>query len=196
MKKTEKSVKSKQTSGPGSWYMKAAFVVGKTAKKVSESMGNTAEIVGVKLDYAKTAFNEGFNRGADEAEIATTKRTHDLPDTPGAEISPILREVKGIMDVSGLSEAIREMNEIGLEHSKHPVISCLISKIEGLPPADQEILATKFIDRLSANAYFHNATRSLPLQVNFSEEDCQKGESLFTPGCFQASYHFIPPFIL
>ncbi|MBF0253158.1 MAG: hypothetical protein HQL29_05015 [Candidatus Omnitrophica bacterium] len=137
----------KKNHKPGTWYSEAAFILGKASKKISTKVGTAANKVTANFDGVKVI------------------------EDPR---SSILRDVKGILDVSGLSFAISEMNEISIAQSKHPVITRLISKIEDLPSEEQEVLSRKFIDRLSKNSNFMNATHLQPAQMNFSEDECQK----------------------
>ena len=98
--------------------------------------------------------------------------------------SPILNEIKAIADISGLTSAIQEMNEISLKHSRHPVISHLISRIEQLSANNQEMLSRKFIYHLQANPYFSNSLHSMPMQSKMTEEDCQNISDAFIESIF------------
>ena len=63
------------------------------------------------------------------------------PARPKDPISPLLKEIKAIADISGLTAAIEEMNGISLKHSRHPIIHRLASRIGQLSPFEQETLS-------------------------------------------------------
>ncbi|MBF0216354.1 MAG: hypothetical protein HQL30_05095 [Candidatus Omnitrophica bacterium] len=157
--RTSEGVRAKRTRKSGAWHLEAAFLLGRNVKKVSNTLGRAAE----KAD-------------------GRAKKTRIIEPA----MSPILAEIKGIMDVSGLSDAIREMNEISLKHSRHPVIAGLIAKIGCLPPAEQEDLSRKFVDRLGENPCFYDKSCFLPGQVKLNEEDCRRMSDSFIECAFLA----------
>ena len=135
-------------------HLKLAYKLGKTVRKASNTVGAVKRSVKSRLRHKKT-----FE-------------------------SPILNEIKAIADISGLTSAIQEMNEISLKHSRHPVISHLISRIEQLSANNQEMLSRKFIYHLQANPYFSNSLHSMPMQSKMTEEDCQNISDAFIESIF------------
>lgn len=157
------------------WYADYAFVLGKTARNVTRAVKITVNIVDETCHKAKESFNDGFN----QTKGLKVRRLRTEPETPQEKISPILKEMKAIADISGLTSTFNEMKAISLRQSSDPVISRLISKMEQLSPAEQEILSKKILERLSINPYFNNATRAIPFDINITEETCQEVSDTF-----------------
>lgn len=135
--------------------------------------------------HLKLAYNLGRTVKKVSKTVTAVKRT--VKGRPRQEREPlpsILKEIKAIADISGLTAAIREMNEISVKHSNHPVISRLTAAIEQLSPAEQEMLSRKFIDKLGGNPYFNNSMYTFPAQRKMTEEDCQKISDAFIESIF------------
>ncbi|MBF0489568.1 MAG: hypothetical protein HQL15_02985 [Candidatus Omnitrophica bacterium] len=128
-----------------SLHLKLAYNLGRTVKKVSKTVAKVH-----KSPY---------------------KRIHPKSKEP---LSPILKEIKAIADISGLTAALEDMNDISLKHSKHPVVSQLTAKIQQLSPHQQEDLSRRFIERLKMSPHFNNPMMSFPGPTELTEEDCQK----------------------
>ncbi|MBF0122870.1 MAG: hypothetical protein HQL21_05640 [Candidatus Omnitrophica bacterium] len=163
MAKRKSKKKQVLKKDPDKWHLKMAFALGKTVKKASR-----------KIDKVKSSSRGYSARKRNASKSMVTTRPDIFSDIPQGPMSPLLKELKGIMDVSGLTAAIQEMNEIGLKHSSHPVVNRLVSKVQQLSPVEQEALSRKFIGRLQASPYFSNAMFSMPSQVKMTEEECQK----------------------
>lgn len=156
-----KSVKKKKVAtkkGPDALHLKIAYNLGRTAKNVSKT------VAAVKKS----------------AKGRLSKKQSQPP------IPPILKEIKAIADISGLTAAIQEMNEISLKHSHHPIISRLTTKIEQLSRTEQEMLSRKFIEKLGRNPYFNHSMNTFPVQREITEEDCQKISDAFIESIFYA----------
>ncbi len=139
----------------GALHLKFAYNLGRTVKKVSKTVNAVKKSANVRI---------------------RRKPSEPLP--------PVLKEIKAIADISGLSAAIREMNEISLEHSNHPVINRITAAIEGLSTPAKEALSRKFIEHLGANPGFSDPMASLGTQQEMSEEDCQKISGAFIESIF------------
>ena len=98
-------------------------------------------------------------------------------------LSPIQKEIRDIAAISGLTAAVREMNEINSRHSGHPVIQRLLLKAQSLSTEEQETLSGKFIERLRSNPVFDQATGAFPVQPQMTEEDARKMADAFIE-CF------------
>lgn len=174
---TERDISKKEAEAidPDPWYADYAFVLGKTAGNVTRAVNATVNIVDETCHKAKESFDDGFNR----AKGLRVRRLRTGSETPQEKISPILKEMKAIADISGLTETFDEMKAISLRQASDPVIACLISKMEKLSPAEQEILSKKILGRLNANPYFNNATHVVPFGINVTEETCQEVSDTF-----------------
>jgi len=150
----KKKVISKK--GPDALHLKLAYSLGRTVKKVSKTVAAVKKKTGRKKS-----------------------RYTLITEDPGDPASPILKEIKAIADISGLTAALQEMNEISLENSNHPIISRVASKIQQLSIQEQELLSRKFIDRLRRNSYFINSASSFPAGAKMTQEDCQKISDAF-----------------
>ncbi|MBF0571936.1 MAG: hypothetical protein HQL12_08730, partial [Candidatus Omnitrophica bacterium] len=131
----------------------------KTKKKNSRKNNDTLPLT--------IAFNLGRAVKKVSKKVASVKqsaqrRKSQKQEEPG---SFILKEIKAIADISGLTAAIQEMNEISLKHSNHPVISRLASRIRQLSTPEQEMLSRKFINNLRLNPYFNNPAYTFPVQA-------------------------------
>ncbi|MEI7999668.1 MAG: hypothetical protein WCH62_09225, partial [Candidatus Omnitrophota bacterium] len=121
-----------------------------------------------------------FNLGRTVKEVSKTVARVNKPKyqridvKPKEPLSPILKEIKAIADISGLSAALKKMNDVSLKHSKHPIISRLTVKIEQLSPIEKEILSMEFINRLKSSASFSNSMTSIQAGSEMTEENCQK----------------------
>ena len=135
-------------------HLKLAYNLGRTAKKVSKTVA------------------------------AVKKSARGRPRRKQEPLPPILKEIKAIADVSGLTAALQEMNEISLKHSKNPIISQLTSRIEQLSTPEKEELSRKFIERLGTNPCFSDPMYSFPSQTKMTEEDCQKISDAFIESIF------------
>lgn len=166
----KKIVKKKRSTKKASdaWHLKVAYSLGKAASKVSTTL-DTGKKTAKKRSGRKKVTKTGTQVGL----------FAPLPGAIPEPLSPILKEIKGICDISGLTEALEEMNRISLKHSKHPVIEKVVMKVRGLSPAEQELLSRKFIERLNTTMYFNNAIAQLPSQVKLTEEDCEKMSAAF-----------------
>jgi len=157
MAKVIKKKKRALKKSPDALHLKLAFSLGRTVKKVSKTVS--------------AARKPSQKRLQEEAE----------------PLSPILKEIKAVCDISGLTAAIEEMNEISMDHSDHPLINQLASRIGQLSPYEQEMLSRKFIEKLSAHPCFSGS-----LAGNFSspskitEEDCQNVSDAFIESVFYA----------
>ncbi|MBF0386777.1 MAG: hypothetical protein HQL20_02850 [Candidatus Omnitrophica bacterium] len=168
MVKKKAGKKKAARKAPAAWHLQVAYSLGKAAQKVSR-----------KLDSVKgTAKKRVTSRKGRKA--ATQLSLFDpVAGTANEPLSPVLKEIKAIADISGLTAAIEEMNKISLKHSKHPVMARLVAKVKSLSAVEQEGLSRKFVERLNASLSFNNALYSLPSQVKLSEEDCQKMSAAF-----------------
>ncbi|MBF0569164.1 MAG: hypothetical protein HQL18_00085 [Candidatus Omnitrophica bacterium] len=165
-RKTRKKQVAKKDAAD--WHLKLAFTLGKTVKKASQ-----------KVAKAKKASQGRLSRKRTRTKSGAVSRIDEFLNNSDEPMSPILKELKGISDVSGLTAAVEEMNEISLKHSSHPVVSRLVAKVQQLSPTEQEMLSRKFIDRLHASPYFSNAMFMMPLQGKMTEEECQKISDAF-----------------
>ena len=137
-------------------HLKLAYGLGRTVQKVSR----TVDAVGKS---AKGGL--GSKRGRKKSKKA---------EAPKEPLSPILKEMKGIADVSGLTAALQEMNEISRKHSRHPVINRLTVRIQQLSRSEQEMLSRKFVERLRSSPTFSDPMLAFPAQTEMTEEACQK----------------------
>ncbi len=96
-----------------------------------------------------------------------------------APLTPVLKEIKAIADISGLTAAVEEMNRISLKHSRHPVIERVVARVRELPPEEQEALARKFVEKLNAAVYSGHTLAAFPGPVKLTEEECQKMSARF-----------------
>ncbi len=174
---TERDISKKEAKAidPDPWYADYCFVLGKTAKNVTRAVNTTVNIADETYHKAKESFDDGFNR----TKGLRVRRLRAEPETPQEKISPILKEMKAIADISGLTETFDEMKAISLRQASDPVIARLISKMEKLSPAEQEILSKKILEKLNASSYFNNATRAIPFDINVTEETCQEVSDTF-----------------
>ncbi|MBF0594691.1 MAG: hypothetical protein HQL22_06965 [Candidatus Omnitrophica bacterium] len=162
--KKKTSVKKRRDS----WHLDLAYSLGKAAQKISTRL-DTVTCTPKKRPEKKRS------RKAGKAVSVFSP----LPEDDQTPLSPILKEIKAIADVSGLTAAVEEMNQISLKHSKHPVVDRLIVRIKGLSAAEQEDLSRKFIEKLNSNLYFNNALLQGPSPVKLTEEDCEKMSAAF-----------------
>ncbi|MBF0484328.1 MAG: hypothetical protein HQL25_06440 [Candidatus Omnitrophica bacterium] len=156
---------------PDAWHLKAAYALGKATQKASKAV-NKVKVSSKKL-IAKTKSKKTGT------QVSLFEPSSDKVHEP---LSPVLKEIKAIMDVSGLTAAIDEMNEISLKNSRHPVIERLVTRVRELSQFEQEQLSRKFIEKLNAKLHFDNMAVLLPSQVKLTEEDCQKMSDAFI-GC-------------
>ena len=145
------------------WHLKLAYSLGRSVKKASQ-----------KIDKAKKTTKKRSGGKARSRKSLELARLDSFTGKVDESLAPILKELKGIADVSGLTAALEEMNAISLKHSSHPVVNRLIAKINALSPSEQEILSRKFIERLQTLPYMNNAFYSMPTQGAMAEEDSQK----------------------
>lgn len=137
--------------------------------------------------HLKLAYNLGRTvRKVSSTVSAVKKSTKARPRLKQEPISPILKEIKAIADISGLTAAIEKMNEISLKHSSHPIIHRLTSRIEQLSMQEQEMLSRKFIEKLGENPYFSNPAYVFPAKTKMTEEDCQTISDAFIESIFYA----------
>jgi hypothetical protein len=153
-------------------HLKLAFKLGRTVRNVSKTM--TAVKKSAQGHLSK-------KQGQKKKKM---DRLNVIQDGSAEPVSPILKEIKAIADISGLTAAIEEMNEISLEHADHPVINELTARIEQLSPDQKEMLSRKFIDKLRSNPYFNNSMPAFPSQAKITEEDCQKISDAFIESIF------------
>ena len=165
-KTIKKKTATKKRSG--GWHLKVAYSLGKAAQKVTST-----------LDKGEGPSKERRARKKGKKVSTQVSLFEPLPGTSQEPLTPLLKEIKAIADISGLTAAIEEMNRISLKHSKHPVIERLVVKVKGLSPFEQEQLSRKFIERLNTTLYFNNAIAQLPSQVKLTEEDCEKMSTAF-----------------
>ena len=173
MIKTTKEKKRVLKKKPDALHLKLAYSLGRTVKNVSKT------VTAVKKSAQGSL---GKKRGSKKTrKIDQLNVIHVDPPIPD---SPILREIKAIADISGLTAAIEEMNEISLEHSDHPVINELTLKVEQLSPTEKEMLSRKFIEKLQSNPYFNSSMHTFSPQAKITEEDCQKISDAFIESIF------------
>lgn len=153
-------------------HLKLAYSLGRTAKKVSKT------VAAVKKSAKGRLSQKRGSKGGKKLSCST------VADTPKEPMSPILKEIKAVADISGLTAAVEEMNEISLKHSNNPIIHQLTTKIEQLSPTEQEDLSRKFIDRLRSSSCFNQATYTFPSPADMTEEDCQKISDAFIDSVF------------
>jgi hypothetical protein len=153
-----KERKSKKISkkDPGAMHLRLAFKLGRTVRKVSQT--------------------------ADKVKKAARRRL--VSKEPADPMSLVIKEIKAIADISGLTAVIEEMNQVGLKHSRHPVVYRLTKKINQLPPAQQEMLAIKFIDKLKENPYLDNSFNTFGQASEMTEKECQKISQAFIDSLF------------
>ncbi|MBF0486012.1 MAG: hypothetical protein HQL16_05830 [Candidatus Omnitrophica bacterium] len=164
-KSTKKKIPQKNAED---WHLKVAFALGRTVKKASQ-----------KISKAKASSKGRLKRKRSSQKSITIHRPDPFSDIPQGPMSPILKELKAIFDVSGLTRAVEEMNEIGLKHSSHPVVNRLVEKLQQLSPGEQEALSRRFIARLQESPYFNNAIFAMPPKAKMTEEECQKISDAF-----------------
>ena len=170
----------------GTRHRDAAYELGRAAGKVSLVIRSVASFAGVGIDKAKGSFETGYGRMVNPLLRVRIRRI-DRPGDPGlARLSPILREIRAIMDISGLTYAIEEMNEIGLKHSDDSLVAGIISKIENLPFDRQEMLAKKFLKRFGSSQFVNGSSFASLASADISEEDCQKMSDLLIECAFHA----------
>jgi len=143
----KKPAGKKKTTGKkaDAWHLKVAYSLGKAAHKVTST-----------IDADKKIFKGRRTKKTRKTGTALA-RPEPLLWASQEPLSPVLKEIKAIADISGLTEAVEEMNRISLEHSRHPVIERVVLKVRGLSPVEQEALSRQFIERLSTVVYFNNA---------------------------------------
>ncbi len=158
------------------WHLDFAFTLGQTVRAISSTVGSTMTAVEKNLEKASESIDRRVRRQIDKTKV---KRVKPVPNSKEAALSPILKEVSGIADVSGFTAALRKMNEIGLRHSDQPGAVRIFSKLQQLSPSEQEGLARNFIDRLNAHPFFSNAMMALPVPGQVTEEASQKMQDAF-----------------
>lgn len=144
---------------PKALHLKLAYSLGRTAKKVSKTVSKIK-----KPSKAVKGTKAGKKSNAKEAK---------------EPLSPILKEIKAILDVSGLTDALQEINEIGLKHSNHPLISSLVERVQELSPQEKEKLSMKFIERLSTNDCFTGLMHTAGIRPQMTDETCQQISDAF-----------------
>ncbi|MBF0330825.1 MAG: hypothetical protein HQL17_02730 [Candidatus Omnitrophica bacterium] len=164
-KPRKKPVAKKKSGG---WHLGIAYTLGKTVKKVSGKVGKSGKSGG-KRSSKKRAVKK-------DHEVAPVDLFKIDPEAP---LAPILKELKAMADISGLTAAIQEMQEISLKHSTHPVVNQLIVRVQQLPPHEQEMLSRKFIERVQESIVVNQPMFAFPPQRKMTEEDCQKLSSTF-----------------
>lgn len=171
----------------GAWHRDVAYGLGRAAGRMSSAMRNAASSAGKEIEKAKKTFEDGYGRGDKQPPRAGRIRRIDRSGEPAdPRVSPILREIGAIMDISGLTDAIKAMNEIGLKHSKDSVVAGIVSKIEGLPPDEQEAIARKFLEKFRSNALFSNSAIASLVRADISEDDCRKMSDLLIESVFSS----------
>ncbi|MBF0478971.1 MAG: hypothetical protein HQL26_05775 [Candidatus Omnitrophica bacterium] len=164
----QKTVTKKKTAKkiPDAWHLKAAYALGNATQKVSN-----------KISTVKTTVKK---RAAKKNKKTATKVSlwDSFPPTP-EPLSPLIKELRAIADISGLTEALEEMNAISMKHSKHPVIERLAVRMQALSPFEQEQVSRNFIEKLNRTFHFNSMTMLMPSQVKLTEEDCQKMSTAF-----------------
>ncbi len=156
------------------WYADAAFYLGKTARKVSGKAEKAAGALRKGASLAGQSFTEGLETGLTEAAHPKVGRVRVMRDPIEKQISPILKELKAIADVSGFSDVVRKINEIGAQHSGDPVLARLFSRIGSFSPDEQEELSRAFIQRLGENPVFMRVMNVSPAQSKMTQEDYRK----------------------
>jgi len=137
--------------------------------------------------HLKLAYNLGRTVKNVSKTVSAVKNSGKVrPRFKKEPMPPILKEIKAIADISGLTAALEEMNEISLKHSRHPVITQLTSKIEQLSMAEKEMLSRKFIEKLASNPCFNNSAYAFPAKTKITEEDCQRISDAFIESVFYA----------
>ena len=165
------------------WHLDFAFTLGQTVRVISSTVGSTMTTVEKNLEKASESIESRVRRQIEKGKV---KRVKIISSSKEAALSPILKEVRGIADVSGFTAALRRMNEIGLRHSDHPGAARIFSKLQRLSPVEQEGLARNFIDRINTHPFFNNALLSVPGQV--TEETSQKMQDAFMD-CLSQTLH-------
>jgi hypothetical protein len=157
-----------------SLHRKLAFQLGKTVQKASKTVAAVKKASRRRLTR-KTGQKPGKNIMLVDSMAA---------DTPHEPISPILKEIKAIAEISGLLAAVQEMNEISFKRSNHPIVDRLTARIEQLSPREQEMLSMKFIERLKKNTSFIDPVNSFSPTAKMTEADCQKISDAFIESVF------------
>lgn len=182
MVRRRKSIKRLPRKPQKKWYLDLAFGLGKTAHQVSQKVGAAAVASAKDLSAARDSFAKGLRKKTRSGK----NRIRIIPAASSKPVSPVQKELRGIADVSGLTDAIREMNEINLRHASHPVVQRWLLKLMALSPAEQEMLSRKFIDRLSVNPSFSQVMGTFPAGSKMTEEDARKMSDAFIECSFQA----------
>jgi hypothetical protein len=161
------------------WYADAAFYLGKTARKVSGKAEKAGGALRKGVSLAGRSFAEGLETGLAGADRPRVVRARTMRDPLEKQISPILKELKAIADVSGFSGVLRKINEIGAQHSSDPALERLFTRIGSFSPEEQEKLSRAFIQRLGENPAFMRVMNISPAQNGMTQEDYRKiSESL------------------
>ncbi len=161
----KKAVSRKKADG---WHLSLAYSLGKTVKKVSNKIDKTQKSAG------KRAVGKGSRKKSSELAPVELFRVD-----PGEPLTPVLKELKAMADVSGLTAAIQEMHAISLKHSTHPVVLRLVEKVQQLPAAEQERLSRNFVERIRERMESYSAFYAFPPKAKMTEEDCQKVSNTF-----------------
>ncbi len=170
----------KKNDNTSSWMSTIAYELGRTTKKTANTIDNTAKSIKRTAAKAKNAYEKGFEDALIKRAKPCTGRARARPDRYEDQISPILKEIQDIVNISGLNTALQEMNEISLQHSNNPVITRLTSKIKNLSPLEQENLAKKFMERINSRLYSEDNINALMLgQRKMTEDECQKSCDAF-----------------
>lgn len=166
----KKVIQKKKAAGKvkSGWHIKVAYSLGKAASTVSGT-----------LDKNKRSSKRRGTKKVGRRPGTALAVVEPLFGASPEPLSPVIKEIKAIADISGLTEALEEMNRISLKHSRHPVIERVIIKVKDLSPAQQESLSRKFIERLNTTLYFNQAIAQLPSRTKMTEEDCEKLSASF-----------------
>ena len=161
-------------------FSSLAFSLGRAAHKFTDKVDKSITVLEKGIVKAKDSFSEGFNESPEDDTHIKIRRIEPKLDPQEAQLSYMLKELKAISDISGLTKALEEMNELSLQHSSDPIVNRLISSVTKLTPYDQEELANKFMMRLGANPYFSNAIAGASFGgIEMTEEDSKKMSDAF-----------------
>jgi len=151
--------------------------VKKAALDIAGTLNEALGVICKKAAIGRESFLRGFNEGAGKDKTAAAVVRIK---TPEEQFQPVLRELKAICDISGLTKAVNEMNAISLDRSQDPVTAGLISKIANLSPAEQETLSRVFLNRLSMSPAFSGAMNASKDGVSgLGTEDRKEIEAAF-----------------
>jgi len=71
------------------------------------------------------------------------------------DLTPILKEIKDIAEISGFAKAMAEVKEKTRTCEHDPIIEKIISDLESMPPVQQEIFLRDLVKRLEKNHFLH-----------------------------------------